>query len=750
MQSKINTRVLKRDVNEIVLRINYGCLLSLSKTDNYDNIYPYQTGLKGFTGYIFDYVNNNDQVIYVFAIKGSVYIINENFQESFMKQMGIELVSNYRMNKKLFNIKVKINDKPFIIESILDNFHNDVLYYTKYKELFVLNFYNHNMSVGVIYTQGKIVVQKFLNNSSSMVKEDLVIKMVGYDKFTITIGAVTSRVLQNDFERDINLRMKTDSKNGIIGHFVINKVRYAVYIKNKVLYATSKRYKYAANYRARLKYLMSKKSLYIFGIIVNKDADYLYIRNRNNRIAKIRHPFKFIGLKSISFIKIDLALILESGKVHHPLMIGNAKEVIHPFSLNTRKKDMFKETHRIINGMVVSFRLNDVRRAVISTMPTSQEYTKLNLFKNYLAAQKKMKATDIVVMFEKKSLTASESAIKVFETIQKNILVNNVYYVLDQENERFEELKNRHGSKVVAKYSYMHYKLVYNAAYLVSSELSNHLFNDRIFITSLLNRVREIPLVFLQHGIMLGKPIDNPLALGFHKENNTNNIYKSVVSSDLEKAEFYKMGYDDNDVIKTGLATLDDAKMNDEANKVVYMPTYRSWEENLIYSGNIHKTTYYHDLMNMINLFEKHNLIDYLILAPHNKFAKHIYEDMPEYAHLIMEDPGEALKVSKIFITDYSSAIYDAQYRGAYPIFFWKNRDYLITKYQAEPTLDETIASGPDIHTDSDLIEEVKEVLFNNKKLEPKYVQRYQKINEFSDDKNTYRIIYELMKLNII
>jgi len=96
----------------------------------------------------------------------------------------------------------------------------------------------------------------------------------------------------------------------------------------------------------------------------------------------------------------------------------------------------------------------------------------------------------------------------------------------------------------------------------------------------------KVPLVFLQHGIMFAKPVDNPMAFGFHKDKNLYNMYKSVISSELEAKEFHKMGYSDEDLILTGLAALDYAKLEENADKIAYMPTYRYWEESLIYNSS--------------------------------------------------------------------------------------------------------------------------------------------------------------------
>lgn len=257
-------------------------------------------------------------------------------------------------------------------------------------------------------------------------------------------------------------------------------------------------------------------------------------------------------------------------------------------------------------------------------------------------------------------------------------------------------------------------------------------------------------MFFLQHGIIFAKPVDNPMAYGFHKQYNKYNNIKNVISSDLEAEQFYKMGYSDRDLIKTGLATFDTAFLNNDADKISYMPTYRYWEERLIYSGDITKTSYFKSIMKVITIFEKNNLLDKLLIVPHNKFSEFIYENMPEYRQIIESNPSVALKVSKIFITDYSSAIYDSIFRGAYPIFYWEEKDYLIENYKAIPPINELNAPGPIAKNAEDLIEYVKTAIERNYELEKKYRDKYLLINEFSDRQNTKRIVNELVKEQIL
>ena len=229
-----------------------------------------------------------------------------------------------------------------------------------------------------------------------------------------------------------------------------------------------------------------------------------------------------------------------------------------------------------------------------------------------------------------------------------------------------------------------------------------------------------------------------------------NNVVKNVISSDLEAKEFYKMGYDDSDLMKTGLPKLDGALLNRDANKITYMPTWRYWEESAILNGNIKDTTYFKSFVEIIYEFEKAGLIDRLQITAHNKFAEYIEEHMTEYKHLLCHDPTDALLNSCIFITDYSSIIYDAMYRGTYPIFYWKDSKYLIENYKAIPPVNKENAPGAIAKSTKDLINEVKTAINNDYKIPSEFVEKYRRINEFHDNRNTERVIEILKENNVL
>jgi CDP-glycerol glycerophosphotransferase (TagB/SpsB family) len=556
--------------------------------------------------------------------------------------------------------------------------------------------------------------------------------------------------------------VKEFKNENILMIVVINKARYYIYLKRKGIYIGKSNIFSVTGHKPKLRIFSGKENFYIYGRFThyayNSDQkyEYLYLRNSEHRISKFTRPFKSIKfLKRFGFFKVPISSLYINDKIHNNLFIGSKERLLHnlKFKYNDKKVKTFSFQKYKDNLNVI--RTNLKGNITSTIIPYSKEYTlgsriKINLAKLASKFYSRRKY-NINLYFEKKSDKADESGFRVFEKVMETQSPNSAnYFILNKDSNHYKYMKDKYGSNVIEKYSFRHYLAIYNADYFISSELSNHLLNDRLYIDSLRNKIMTVPLVFLQHGIMFAKPVDNPMAFGFHKDKNLYNMYKSVISSELEANEFYKMKYDRSDLILTGLATFDYAKLDPKASKVAFMPTYRYWEEGLIYNNRIEETSYYKTIMKVINAFKKEGLLDKLLIVPHNKFSQFIYNNMPEYKDIISDNPSEALKLSRVFITDYSSAIYDAQFRGAYPIFYWEEKDYLIRQYKAIPPVNDENASGPVVYNINDLVSTVKKAIDNNYIVEDKYMEKYRNINHYHDRKNTERIVQFLKEDHII
>ncbi|PUB17837.1 CDP-glycerol glycerophosphotransferase family protein [Paenisporosarcina sp. OV554] len=547
----------------------------------------------------------------------------------------------------------------------------------------------------------------------------------------------------------------------ILGTIIINGSKYFLHNKTNGVFLTHSNPTRVSGFYPNMRAQFFGKSLYIYGrnthyaYNANGKYDYLYAGDNPKPIAKFTRPFNLRLFRRYGFFKVPISSLYINTRIHNNLYLGNKKAILHNLKLKLRPRKA-KTLDFTIYGDQVNIIRTNLRGDITSTIISKEEeYTLLKRNFIYVAflltkliPKKKAK---INLYFEKKSMKADESSIQVFEQVmkEKNLKSKN-YFILSEDAENYQALKKAYKKAIVKKHSFYHYYLTFNASNLISSELSNHLLNDRLYIDVIREKIKSIPLIFLQHGIMFAKPVDNPMAFGFHKDKNAYNMNKSVISSELEAGEFYKMGYDREDLILTGLATFDKAYLNESADKIAFMPTYRYWEEGLIYRGLIEKTSYYEQIMRVIEAFKEHKLLDRLLIIPHNKFSEFIYENMKEYQHIISANPSEALKESVIFITDYSSAIYDATFRGAYPIFFWEEKDYLIEQYRAIPPVNDENAPGAIAYTISELMDTVKKAINQNYQVEDEILYKYKQINSFDDRQNTGRIIEFLKQDQIL
>lgn len=550
-------------------------------------------------------------------------------------------------------------------------------------------------------------------------------------------------------------------KETILILFKVNGQKYFVHRKSDYLLLTRNRPFYVLGHGVRMQSFNTKNNIVLLGRFThyarfaNDKFNRVYLNNINHPISVINRVFPRIPLlRRFVIIKIPKGKLKINDQIHNSLYVGNEEFIVHNLKRKYNDKKVKTLNMSIEDEEVVILRTTLGGNLAVTRIPYTPEYSKLNRWKITVAkyASKLFrpdKKTNLY--FEKKSNKADESGYRIFERVMNEAQINsNNYFILDPTHPDYLELKEKYGRNIIAKYSYKHFLEIFRANFLISSELANHLLNDRLYIDSLRKKIMNIPLIFLQHGIMFAKPVDNPMAYGFHKDKNPYYIYKSVISSDLEAEQFYKMGYSHKDLLKTGLATFDYATLQQNADKIAYMPTYRYWEEGLIYKGQIHNTSYYKSIIDVIKAFEDANLLDRLLIVPHNKFSEFIFENMPDYSSIISTNPSQALKESVIFITDYSSAIYDAIMRGAYPIFHWQEKDYLIENYKAIPPVNEENAPGPISNNTQELISLVKYAIESNYRLEPEYVKKYMRINEFNDRKNSDRIIEFLKAENII
>lgn len=385
----------------------------------------------------------------------------------------------------------------------------------------------------------------------------------------------------------------------------INNVSFYVFKTQKGIYIIKGSPKKATKVKSNFKPFKFGNHLYLIGMLTYnakdkfEELEYLYTINKDHFLSKFKRHFKNIRfLKRYGYFKIPIDKLDLEDRVHYPIFLGNEHQILSRLDFSYRRK-VSKVYSRIkINGKLLILRADIYNNIIYSIVPFSKMYKKNSIIKMKLAYYisslfYKNKKYHLNLYFEKQASKADESGYRVFEKVKEEngILSKNVF-ILDEDSLAYKDMKFKYKGDLIKRFSFKHYLSIFNADYFLSSDLSNHVINDRIYINEIMNKVKNVPLIFLQHGIMFAKPVENPLGKIFYKKYSQYNIYKNVVNSQLEAQEFYKMGYSDQDLLQTGLATFDYAKLDKVSNKIVYMPTYRYWEEGMIYSGDIENNVF--------------------------------------------------------------------------------------------------------------------------------------------------------------
>lgn len=343
------------------------------------------------------------------------------------------------------------------------------------------------------------------------------------------------------------------------------------------------------------------------------------------------------------------------------------------------------------------------------------------------------KPVDKVLLYEKFGEKFEESSSKIFEKIYD---YPNVYFVLDRNSDQYSEIKAKYGEKIVSPDEDKFIELLFTAKYYIGTEVPFHMVTLRTPYPRYRTEILKTDLhkfIFLQHGVMYALSL-KPASRNSFKKNGIHSPYKVVVSSELEAEHLMSLGkYKREDLWKTGLATFDNKKIKEDADKISVMLTWRPWDEQ---KDSFEETTYYHAVKSIVDTIENKEKLQLIF---HPKVLETIDEsnELLRYKYDGLID--DALNETKVLISDYSSVTFDAFYRGANVVFWWNQKEECLEQYKNVLMLNESNIFGDTIYT-NDKLNEVIDSNYHNSQ-QQKYIDKYKKIVEFDDNCNTNRII---------
>jgi len=356
----------------------------------------------------------------------------------------------------------------------------------------------------------------------------------------------------------------------------------------------------------------------------------------------------------------------------------------------------------------------------------------------------------INLYFEKNSSNAEEGTYQIFETARESSISRN-YYILNTSSEKWRQLS--HNQNVVAKYSLKYYFLLYASDYLISTETSSHLNIHRAMNYYIRKALLERPLIFLQHGVTYLKRQGAGSVFGKGKEGEPTYM---VVGSEKEKwiiCEMLKLNADQ--CIKTGLpifSTIPYKHINEKSQNIVtVMLTWKPSEEHLL--SHFETSFYYKNTKKVYELLASYLPSEQVRIVPHPKVLSLLLStDIKR--QIWSGTVAEALRETKLLITDYSSVCYNAFYQGASVIFYQPDlHEYELENEKLIPMSEEYVGYRV-FHFEE--LQQVLQMGISDGKINmdflrtPGHEEQYRAINEFEDGRNIERIIGFLKEKRVI
>lgn len=361
------------------------------------------------------------------------------------------------------------------------------------------------------------------------------------------------------------------------------------------------------------------------------------------------------------------------------------------------------------------------------------------------------KARKLVLLYEKNSSKYEESASVTFEKLIDEGYKYS-YFIVDKEYEYLDRIPEKYRDNIVYKNTFKHYLYFFKAKSFIGTEALVHAIDLKTFNRLALMKVasRNKNYVFLQHGVMYMVSLDSE-SRGMFRRKNLRGKYRVVVSSQLEADHFTELGnHEHEDLYICGLPKFDRNTLDDDADKIVIMPTWRPWEINLA-RDDFESTGYFKMIMKIYNSVPD-NLKEKVIILPHPLIVNelnHIDGDIVQKVTLGVRY-DDVLKKARVLITDYSSIAYDAFYRGTRVIFYWEEKDFCMSQYgpSTKLMLNEENVYGDYFYNTNGLTESITK---NYNTLQtPENIEKYRKIVTYHDGKNTDRLVEFLKKDEII
>lgn len=402
--------------------------------------------------------------------------------------------------------------------------------------------------------------------------------------------------------------------------------------------------------------------------------------------------------------------------------------VWYPFA--TRKGNL-SFAYRSRNGFTVSMRHKQAAATLIANI--------VNVIKPFNRPK---------LAFEKLSSRAQESGYAYFKYVQTNYPEEKLYFVLRKDSPDF--FKTRYMDRIVIHGSFLHFYMLHRADLFISSETPGHAYFWRENMGITANVVRTKPYVFLQHGVLGFKKLDNL----FYGDRLTAPTLL-MTSSEFEKEiVMSNLAFDGDRVPVTGLARWDMIDLHSERNmvrdKILVFYTWRPWLDD-VDDTQFHGSQYFKHLRKVITKLGNQYLDKQVIIMLHPKLHSAFNHELLTHVKLWTDDDGplnELLSSVSVIVTDYSSISWEAYYREIPVIFDMFDQKKYVSWVGSYIDLD-SLPFGIKVTGDETLIDALREVKNNDYQLTLNELENKKKYFAYQDNNASERIHQAVQLINM-
>lgn len=316
------------------------------------------------------------------------------------------------------------------------------------------------------------------------------------------------------------------------------------------------------------------------------------------------------------------------------------------------------------------------------------------------------------------------------------------YFIISEESNDYGRLKEL--GNIIPFKSDEHKILSCFAEKIITSHPNEDLINPFFDLgEKYYNGLFSAKVCFLQHGIIL-----HDISSWLHKYNKYFYLFVTSAKKEFESILENPYNYDENTVQLLGLPRYDNLQSGNEKNKIIIMPTWRNFIEDLS-DSQIKELEYFKRWNNLLNneellKFVQENNYE-IIFKPHININEHIkLFDLDNVTFNQDISYNTAFNESKLLITDYSSVVFDFAYLKKPVLYYqWKNDEFHFDLSKSYFNYKE-MGFGEIADNETELINLIKQYIANDCQMQEKYQQRVDEFYEYHD-KNNCKRVYEFI-----